>query len=262
MILDKIVEAKITEVEYKKQRRPIPSLLEEIKHLTPPRDFIYTLMPKEPSIITEIKRHSPSRGPIWEDLNPSELAQRYEKAGAAAISVLTDTRFFHGSLEDLQQVHESVSIPCLRKEFVVDEYQIYESRASNADSLLLIVRILSKEQLKDYINLCRELKIEPLVEVHNEKELEQAIDANAKVIGINNRDLDNLIVDMETTVRLKRLIPDDYIVVSESGISHPQTIQRFYELGVQAFLIGESVLNSRNPEQFIPWLLGKGALIQ
>lgn len=262
MILDKIVEVKKTEVEYKKQRRPISLLLEEIKHSTPPRDFIHALMPKEPSIITEIKRQSPSRGPIWEDLNPLELAQRYEKAGAAAISVLTDTRFFHGSLEDLQQVHESVSIPCLRKEFVVDEYQIYESRASNADSLLLIVRILSKEQLKDYINLCRELKIEPLVEVHNEKELEQALDANAKVIGINNRDLDKLIVDMETTVRLKRLIPDDYIVVSESGISHPQTIQRFYELGVQAFLIGESILNSRNPEQFIPWLLGKGALIQ
>jgi indole-3-glycerol phosphate synthase len=262
MILDKIVEAKIIEVEQAKRIKPISLLLKKIKHLTPPRDFIHALTPKGPSIITEIKRHSPSRGPIWEDLDPSELARQYEQAGAASISVLTDIRFFHGSLEDLQKVYRAVSIPCLRKEFVADEYQIYESRASNADSLLLIVRILSDEQLKDYISLSHELGMEPLVEVHNENEVERAISAGAKIIGINNRDLDSLVVDMETTVRLKKNIPDGYIVVSESGISQPQTIQRFYELGVQAFLIGESVLHSRNPEQFIPWLLGKGALIQ
>lgn len=258
MILDEIIQIKKIEVREKREQKPITFYYEELKYIEKPRCFMSVLRQKEPALIAEIKRYSPSRGPIWEDLEPSDLALRYQSAGANAISVLTDTQYFHGSLDDLLQAHEAVTIPCLRKEFIIDEYQIYESRVYKADTILLIVRILSDMQLKDFLSLCRELEIEPLVEVHNEKEVERAVDAGAKIIGINNRDLDTLEVDVETTLRLKKNIPEDYIVVSESGISNPQTIQRFFDCGVQAFLIGESILYSRKPEQFIPWLLGKG----
>lgn len=258
MILDEIVQNKKVEVEERKRENSVAFFCEKIKNIGKPRCFISSLSRPYPTLIAEIKRHSPSRGPIWEDLTPSELASQYQSAGASAISVLTDTKYFHGSLQDLQDAHEAVQVPCLRKEFIIDEYQIYETRVHHADTLLLIVRILSDMQLKDFLSLSRELEMEPLVEVHNEKEVERAIDAGAKIIGINNRDLDTLEVNIETTLRLKRNIPEDYIVVSESGISHPQTIQKFYECGVQSFLIGESILYSRKPEDFIPWLLGKG----
>ncbi|MGC8738107.1 MAG: indole-3-glycerol phosphate synthase TrpC [Candidatus Hydrogenedens sp.] len=258
MILDEIVRNKKIEIQDRKREISIVSLYEKIKSTEKPRCFISALMHTGPTLIAEIKRHSPSRGPIWEDLNPSELSFRYQTAGASAISVLTDAKYFHGSLQDLTEAHHTVQIPCLRKEFIIDEYQIYETRVHHADTLLLIVRILSDMQLKDFLSLTRELEMEPLVEVHNENEVERAIDAGAKIIGINNRDLDTLEVDIETTLRLKKNIPEDYIVVSESGISHPQTIQKFYEHGVQSFLIGESILYSRKPEDFIQWLLGKG----
>ncbi len=258
MILDEIVQHKKLEVENQKKEKSLHSLCEEIESKEKPHSFISALSKSAPALIAEIKKHSPSRGSIWEDLVPSELARRYQSAGADAISVLTDEKYFHGSLKDLEEAHNSVSIPCLRKEFIVDEYQIYQSRAYEADTILLIVRILSDQQLKDFITLSRELEMEPLVEVHNEIEVERAISAGAKIIGINNRDLDTLEVNIETTLRLKKGIPEGYIVVSESGISHPQTIQKFYESGVQAFLIGESILYSRKPEEFIPWLLGKG----
>jgi len=258
MILDEIVQNKKVEVKERKRENPIGSLYEKIKNIEKPRCFISSLNRPYPTLIAEIKRHSPSRGPIWEDLKPSELACQYQSAGASAISVLTDTKYFHGRLQDLQEAHKAVQVPCLRKEFIIDEYQIYETRVHHADTLLLIVRILSDTQLKDFLSLGRELGMEPLVEVHNEKEVERAIDAGAKIIGINNRDLDTLEVNIETTLRLKRDIPEDYIVVSESGISHPQTIQKFYTCGIQSFLIGESILYSRKPEDFIPWLLGKG----
>lgn len=259
MFLDEIIRNKKTEVKEKKAEKPIVTLYKEVDSLREePRNFVSALTQSTPAIIAEIKRHSPSRGPIWEDLVPSELALRYQSAGAQAISVLTDKQYFHGSLSDLQEAHRAVTVPCLRKEFIIDEYQIYETRVGGGDTLLLIVRVLSDMQLKDFLSLCRELKMEPLVEVHNAQEVERAIDAGAKVIGINNRDLDTLEVDTKTTLRLKEIIPDDYIVVSESGISDPQTIQKFYDQGVQAFLIGESILYSRKPEQFIPWLLGRG----
>ncbi|MCA1902515.1 MAG: indole-3-glycerol phosphate synthase TrpC [Candidatus Hydrogenedens sp.] len=258
MVLDKIIFHKKEEIEQLKKERPLSLLLDLLKQVEPPRPFAEALLKPEPSIIAEIKRYSPSRGPIWEDLDPSELAKCYEKVGVSAISVLTDNRFFHGSLEDLNLAHHAVSIPCLRKEFVIDEYQLYETRVFNADTVLLIVRILSDEQIKDFLSLSRQLGMEPLVEVHNEREVEKAIRAGAKIIGINNRDLDLLTMNIETTTRLKKIIPNDYIVVSESGISHPETIRQFFELGIQAFLIGESILQSKKPEQFIPWLLGKG----
>lgn len=258
MILNEIVQNKKIEIKERKDEKPLVSFYEEIKYVDKPRCFVSALTQKGPALIAEIKRHSPSRGPIWEDLDPSDLALRYQSAGANAISILTDAQYFHGSLQDLQEAHKAVTVPCLRKEFIIDEYQVYESRIFDADTLLLIVRILSDMQLKDFLSLSRELGMEPLVEVHNEKEVERAINAGAKIIGINNRDLDTLKVDTETTLRLKKCIPEDYIVVSESGISHPQTIQKFFDFGIQAFLIGESILYSRKPEQFIPWLLGKG----
>lgn len=257
MILDSIVKHKQLQVTQQKAKTPLAQLLEQTKYLDAPRDFAQAISKNAPSIIAEIKRHSPSRGPIWEDLIPNELAGRYEQSGASAISVLTDEKYFHGQINDLTQARQSVSIPCLRKEFIIDEYQIYESRVGLADTILLIVRILEVTQLKDYIALSRELGMEPLVEVHTEKEVEVALEAKAKIIGINNRDLDTLQIDVGNTVRLKKMIPEGYIVVSESGISRPETIKELFELGINAFLIGESILLNRNPEQFIPWLLGK-----
>jgi len=151
----------------------------------------------------------------------------------------------------------AITLPCLRKEFIIDEYQIYESLAIGADAILLIVRILSSQQLKDYISLARELKIECLVEVHSEKEAETAIESGANIIGVNNRDLDTLEVDVDTSFRIKKIIPTDCIAVSESGLNSPEIIRKLSDVGYSSFLIGESILLSREPEKIIPLLLGR-----
>ncbi|MCX8064468.1 MAG: indole-3-glycerol phosphate synthase TrpC [Candidatus Hydrogenedentes bacterium] len=258
MILEEIIRHKKIEVEKGKLEKSIQELVKTISYTAPSsRRFSESIKRNTPTLIAEIKKHSPSKGAIWEDVNPSDLAFRYEKSGASAISILTDEKYFHGSSQDFVEARNSVSLPCLRKEFIIDEYQIYESRVINADALLLIVRILSKQQLKDYIALTAELGMECLVEVHSENEIETALYSGAKIIGVNNRDLDTLKIDVENSVRLKKLIPNDCIAVSESGIDNPEVIMELYEIGYSSFLVGESILLSRDPERFIPWLLGK-----
>ncbi len=211
------------------------------------RDFIKSINHKNKrNIIAEFKRSSPSRGRILNDGNPERIAQIYESNGASALSILTEEDFFHGSTEDLQKARGITKIPVLRKDFIIDEYQIYESAALPADALLLIVRILDEKQLMDFYQLTKECKITPLIEVHSEEELETALKLDPELIGINNRDLKTFKTDTNITKKLISLIPESIITVAESGISRRTEIDEFIGLGVDAFLIGESLLRTKD----------------
>src|SRR5262245_7011184 len=218
MILDDIVQVKKAELKKAKQIRKIADLKSKARSAAPLKPF--DLRQKDAvSIIAEVKRASPVKGVFKADLDPADQAVKYREGGARAISVLTDEQFLKGSVDDLRAPRNAGGLPILRKDFVIDEYQLWEARVMLADAALLIVRILDRAQLRDYIALAREeLKLATLVEVHGEKELEAALDAKAPVIGINNRDLDTFKVTLETTAKLRAIIPADRVVVSESGI--------------------------------------------
>jgi len=256
MILDEIVAHKRREVAERKVSAPLAGLEERIGSVAPARDFRGALRLEGVSLIAEVKRASPSRGDIMPGVKAVELAAVYDQAGARAISILTDERYFKGCLEDLTTVHRNLSKPCLRKEFVIDPYQVYEARAAEADAILLIVRILTDAELKAYHNLATELGMGVLVETHSEEEIKRAIDAGARVVGINNRDLDTLEVDVETTLRLKHKVPGGITLVSESGIYTREQVRRLEQGGVDAILVGESLLTSRDIQATIRELLG------
>jgi len=258
MVLDKIVDYKRLEVAEAKARVPMAELEERIEQASPPRDFRAALRREGISLIAEIKRASPSKGDMLPGVEAVELASLYEQQGARALSILTDTKFFKGKLEDLTAARTHVSIPCLRKEFVIDEYQIHEARAAQADAILLIVRILDDAQLRDYHALAQSLGMAALVETHNEGEIERALECGAHIIGINNRDLDTLAMDVMTTMRLKSLVPGGHTLVSESGIYTREHVHMLEEGGVDAMLVGESLLTSRNIAEKIQELLGRG----
>jgi len=256
MILDDIVQVKRLELRKAKQIRKFVELKAKARAAAPLKPFELR-KPHAVSIIAEIKRASPVKGVFKADLDPAEQARKYQEGGASAISVLTDLEFFKGSVEDLRAARNAAGIPILRKDFVIDEYQLYEARVMLADAALLIVRILDKAQLRDYIALAREeLKLATLVEVHSEKELDLALDARAPVIGINNRDLDTFKVTLETTARLRALIPADRIVVSESGISTREDIVLLENMKVDAALIGEELVRADDPAAKIKELRG------
>ncbi len=251
-ILRKIVEHKRRELEEKKAKFNLSVLREEAEKLKVPRNFRDALSREGINIIAEVKKASPSRGVIREDFNPVEIAKAYERGGARAISVLTDEKFFHGSPFYLRQVAESVKLPVLRKDFIIDEFQIYGARVLGASSFLLIVSILSDSQLKDFIFLGRELGMEPLVETHTEEEVERALSAGAEIIGVNNRDLRTFNVSLSTTMNLLPLIKSEgKVAVSESGIRGKEDILYLREAGVDAFLVGETLMRSRNPEEVL-----------
>jgi len=256
MILDDIVTVKRQELRKAKEVRKFAELKAKARAAVPLKPF--DLRKKDAvSIIAEVKRASPVKGVFREDLDPANLALQYKAGGASAISVLTDEQFFKGSVDDLRAARNAAGLPILRKDFVIDEYQLYEARVMLADAALLIVRILDKPQLRDYIALAREeLKLATLVEVHGEKELEAALDAKAPVIGINNRDLDTFAVSLETTARLRALIPADRVVVSESGISKRGDIALLRSMKVDAALIGEELVKAADPAAKIRELLG------
>jgi len=256
MILDEICNHKHGEVSLQKTRVPLRDVQEQIGLNPPPRDFRSALREPGVSLIAEVKRASPSKGDFLLDVDPLELASVYQDAGARCISVLTDEKFFKGTLNDLLSVRHGVSAPVLRKEFIVDEYQIYESRAAQADAILLIVRILSDEQLKDYLTLADQLSLAVLVEVHDEKEVERAMAAGAHIIGVNNRDLSNFTTDLGTTMRLKKMIPGGYVLVSESGIHTRDHVVMLEDGGVDAILVGEALVTSGNIHGKISELLG------
>jgi indole-3-glycerol phosphate synthase len=256
MILDDIVQVKKAELKKAKQIRRIAELKAKARSAAPLKPFDLRQL-NAVSIIAEVKRASPLKGVLKADLDPADQALRYKEGGARAISVLTDEQFFKGSVDDLRAARDAAGLPILRKDFVIDEYQLWEARVMLADAALLIVRILDRAQLRDYIALAREeLKLATLVEVHGEKELEAALDAKAAIIGINNRDLDTFKVALETTARLRPLIPADRIVVSESGISRREDIVLLKNMKVDAALIGEELVKAADPAAKIKELLG------
>jgi indole-3-glycerol phosphate synthase len=212
------------------------------------------------AVIAEIKRHSPSKGAIRGELDPGDLALEYERAGAAAISVLTDARFFGGSMEDLRQARLATALPVLRKDFIIDESQIWQSAGPEGpDAILLIAAALAEEKLGALLKEADKFGLACLVEAHSEAEVEVALRAGAEIIGINNRDLRTFEVDLETTERLSKLIPRDKIIVSESGIRFRRELQRLAELGINAALIGETLLQSADPGEKLRELLGENS---
>ena len=244
-ILDKIVADKKKEVKSAKHATPLAALKERIVQQKP-LDFATALQGKGLKLIAEVKKASPSKGVLCNDFRPVEIAMAYAQNGAAAISVLTEEKYFQGSIKYLASIREKVNIPLLRKDFIFDEYQIYESAAYGADAILLITAMLEKETLEAFLKLGGSLKLACLVEVHNEDELFKALLAGAKIIGINNRDLNTFKVDTNTTRRLRMLIPMENIVVSESGISNRDDIKKMKECRVDAVLVGEALMTAKD----------------
>jgi indole-3-glycerol phosphate synthase len=256
MILDDIVQVKKGEVRKAKELRKIVELKAKARNAAPVPAFDLRVK-GEVSIIAEVKRASPVKGLFREKLDPAELALQYKEGGARALSVLTDERFFKGSIDDLRAARDASGLPVLRKDFVIDDYQIWEAKVLRASAVLLIVRILDQAQLRDYLALAREeLKLGVLVETHTEKELERALDAKADVVGINNRDLDTFKTTLETSARLRALIPPGPVVVSESGISTREDVVLLRQMNVDAALIGEELVKSADPVKKLRELRG------
>ena len=246
-ILQKIVEVKRREVERLKVERPIAELEERIEAQQPPLNLAGALFGDSVRIIAEVKKASPSKGLLRPDFDPQSLAQTYADNGAAAISVLTNADHFQGSIEHLSDVHSVANprkIPVLRKEFIFDEYQIYEARAFGADAILLIVAMLTPDDLKSLMALSQKFWMQCLVEVHDEDELKVALAAGAEIIGINNRDLRTFTTDLAVTERLASKIPFGTVVVSESGISEREHLRRVKAAGAHAALIGEALVTA------------------
>jgi len=243
-MLDKIIAQKREEVEQRKNSAPLTYLQKRIGGQKPPLGLAPALKGDHIRLIAEIKKASPSRGLLSPNLNPTELARTYAEGGAVAISVLTEENYFMGSIEHLAAIKEVVGLPLLRKDFIFDPYQVYESRAYGADALLLITAVLSQGQLKEMISLSHGLGLGCLVEVHNENEVERAVLSGAEIIGINNRDLNTFAVDINTTRRLRPLVPREKIVVSESGIKTRKDMERLGRWRVDAVLVGEALVTA------------------
>lgn len=247
-VLGKIVEYKMAEIEAQKTAVGLDELRGRAEGMPPCRDFPGALAHHPyPAIIAEIKKASPSKGVIREDFDPKAIALAYQQAGAAAISVLTDSSFFGGKLGHVMVAKAVTHLPVLRKDFIMDPYQVYQSRVGGADALLLITAILTQDTLEQLIGLTKSLGMEALVEVRNEDEVFQALLAGADVVGINNRDLDTLEVDLKVTEELSHLVPKNKIVVAESGIRTVDDIAMMQALGIDALLIGEAFMGSEDP---------------
>jgi indole-3-glycerol phosphate synthase len=258
-VLDRILEARRAAVEHRKKVLPETALRYGVKHGTALRDFPAALSRAGLNVIAELKPASPSAGVLRENFDAVALGRGLEAAGAAALSVLTEEQFFNGSLKNLRDARKNITIPVLRKDFVFDPWQVWETRANDADSFLLIVASLSDARLRELLALGRELGMEALVEVHTAEELDRALSAGARIIGVNNRDLKTLAVSVETSFRLIEQIPDDCIAVSESGLRAHEDLRRLREAGFDAFLIGESLMQAADPGAALARLLGKPA---
>lgn len=260
MILDDIVAYKREELALQKQRVSLDQLQDmPLFHAHPP-DFFQTLSTwNGRTIIAEVKKASPSKGVIRQDFDPLALALTYEVSGAAAISVLTEKKFFQGSIDYLKQIRQQVALPLLRKDFVFDDYQVYESRAYGASAILLIVAMLEDAQLRDLSHLAQTQGLDCLVEVHDEAECERALAHGVSLLGINNRDLRTFHTTIETSERLVQGLPPDVLVVSESGLSTGHQLDRLEAQGVRAFLIGETFMAAPDPGEPLRSLLGQPA---
>lgn len=247
MILDKIISYKREEIKRDKAITPLAELEKRLASAPKVRKFKAAISKTNKiNLIAEVKKASPSKGVIREDFDPVRIAKIYESNGASALSVLTDEKFFQGSLSYLIQIREAVKLPILRKEFIIDEYQIYQSRVFGADAILLIVACLTSDELKRLYNLATDLKLDSLVEVHTVVELKTALEVGCEIIGINNRDLKTFHTDINTTFRLKELIPDDRIVVSESGINSALDVIKLKSCHINAILVGEALMKEKD----------------
>ena len=266
MILDRILEHKRAEIRHKQSRGYLADLKEKIRDQTPPVPFTLTLeamcRPTGPALIAEVKKASPRLGLLREEFaerfDPVAIAEEYKKHGASAVSVVTDEQFFQGSLTYLSAVKEQVGLPVLNKEFLVDEVQLYEARAHGADAVLLIVGAVERKQLEDFFALAKELSLDVLMETHHERELDTVLEwvPQARLIGINNRDLTTFTTDLAVTERLAKRIPAEKVIVSESGLQTRADVQRVLDAGAHAMLIGESLITSESLEEKMRELLG------
>ena len=254
MILDTIVEQKkeeVAELKAKGVKRPD-------QPVDPPRGFMQALTQSATiAVIAEVKKASPSKGVICSDFDPAAIAAGYQKGGAEAVSVLTDEKFFQGSLHYIPLVRKTIDLPVIRKDFIIHELQIEQARNYGADAILLIAAILGRDQIRDYLQMSSELQMDVLVEVHDERELEKSLAAGSRLIGINNRDLRDFTVDLMTTVRLRKEIPAAVPVVSESGIRNYEDMKMLQDQGVTAALIGEALMRSGDPAAALQELRGR-----
>lgn len=255
-ILDRIVETKKAEVAGLAPR--LHALRASAEAAPPTRDFHGALSGGATvSLIAEVKRRSPGAGPIRPGLDPAALAVSYAGAGASALSVLTDFEYFGGTLADLAAARDASGLPALRKDFTVDPIQIYEARGAGADAVLLIVRILDDALLRDLHTLARELGMAALVETHDEAEAERALSAGARILGVNNRDLSTFTTDLSVTLGMTGRVPEDVVLVSESGIRTPEDVERLGAAGVDAILVGETLLRAEDPGVMARRLAGR-----
>ena len=258
MILQQIVANKKEEIARQKEILPLAELRQMLADRTPTRDFAGAIRGRDCAVIAEVKRSSPSKGRIREDFDPVAVSDIYEKNGASAVSVLTERKFFEGRAAYVPRIAKAVNLPILRKDFIVDPYQIVETRVLGGDALLFIARILEAGELLEFIGLASELGLAALVEVHDEEDLGKAVAAGARLVGINNRDLETFRTDLEVSIRLARRVPKGITVVSESGIDGRPDIERLMEADIHAFLVGESLMREKDIGRKLRELLGQG----
>lgn len=254
--LETVVERTQAAVAARKRSLPASELEQRLGPARRGRPFSEALIDEGISLIAEMKRSSPSKGAIRPGASVTEVVRAYQEAGARAVSVLTESEYFGGSLDDLVEARAACDLPLLRKDFMVDEYQLLEARAAGADAVLLIVAALSTDHLGHLMAVASDLGMDTLVEVHDEEEVETAVEAGAEVLGINNRDLHSLEVDLETTFRLLADVPAGTVVVAESGITAREDVERLEQAGVDAILVGETLMRAEDPVRAARELLG------
>ena len=257
-ILGKIVDRKYEEFAARLKQRSLKDVEELAQAATPVRGFANALNAKRPGVIAEIKKASPSKGIIRENFNPAEIAQQYEQAGAACLSVLTDVDFFQGADENIAIARQHCTLPALRKDFLIDPYGVIEARALHADCVLLIVASLSDQQLEEMSKTAFEHNLDVLVEVHDEAELERALRLSERcLLGVNNRNLKTFEVDLNISLRLKKLLEPSRLLITESGIATPEDVRLMQENDIHAFLVGESFMKQSRPDQACTALFGQ-----
>jgi indole-3-glycerol phosphate synthase len=262
-ILEEIVAHKRREIAVAQAVRPAKMLEQQIFHARPVRNFFAALAAPGPiRLIAEVKKASPSKGVIRADFDPLAIARTYERHGATCLSVLTDERFFQGSLDYLRIIKEDVSLPVLRKDFILDTYQLLEARAAGADAVLLIAECLDDCHLRSLHNEAVQLGMSPLVELYEPKNLQRVFDAGATLIGINNRDLNTFVTDLDHTLRMRDRVPDECVLVAESGIRNRADVERLEQAGVDAILVGETLMASPDIGAAVDAILGRPAQAQ
>jgi len=257
-ILGKIVDRKYEEFAARLKQRSLKDVEDLAQAATPVRGFAHALNAKRPAVIAEIKKASPSKGIIRENFNPAEIAQQYEQAGAACLSVLTDVDFFQGADENIAIARQHCALPALRKDFLIDPYGVIEARALHADCVLLIVASLSDQQLEEMSKTAFEHNLDVLVEVHDEAELERALKLSERcLLGVNNRNLKTFEVDLNISLRLKKLLEPSRLLITESGIATPENVRLMQENDIHAFLVGESFMKQPRPDHAFTALFGQ-----